>query len=225
MKRSILGLGLAGLLALSAGAASAAKMEATYQGFLQDGGIADQGGFFGGGQLSGPITVVFDYDTSIGAVPDAAEYGFDEVSYGGALASSTSPMSHAAVTIGGATVGLAPADFGFVGTIASSDLIVHAATDGLKNVFVYGFLSFAPTIDQAFSWSGDCDACGRVVFWTDRDQDTGTIGDFTFTRLDIVRLDDAAGGVPEPATWALMIGGFGLAGASLRARRRLAMAQ
>jgi hypothetical protein len=28
--------------------------------------------------------------------------------------------------------------------------------------------------------------------------------------------------VPEPASWALMIGGFGLAGASLRAKRRLA---
>ena len=31
-----------------------------------------------------------------------------------------------------------------------------------------------------------------------------------------------AGAIPEPATWSLMIGGFGLAGAALRARRRRA---
>jgi hypothetical protein len=31
-----------------------------------------------------------------------------------------------------------------------------------------------------------------------------------------------AGGAPEPAAWALMIGGFGLAGASLRRRRAIA---
>ncbi|PZQ65249.1 MAG: hypothetical protein DI570_02460 [Phenylobacterium zucineum] len=31
------------------------------------------------------------------------------------------------------------------------------------------------------------------------------------------------GAVPEPATWALMIGGFGMAGATLRRRRQLAI--
>jgi hypothetical protein len=33
-----------------------------------------------------------------------------------------------------------------------------------------------------------------------------------------------AGGVPEPASWALMIGGFGLAGAALRRRKALVAA-
>ena len=35
-------------------------------------------------------------------------------------------------------------------------------------------------------------------------------------------LVSSAAGVPEPATWALMIGGFGLAGASLRRRKMVA---
>lgn len=39
--------------------------------------------------------------------------------------------------------------------------------------------------------------------------------------LEDVRLADARG-VPEPATWALMIGGFGLAGSALRRRRTTA---
>lgn len=36
--------------------------------------------------------------------------------------------------------------------------------------------------------------------------------------------DASAGGVPEPAAWTMMIGGFGLAGAALRRRRAVAVA-
>ncbi len=46
-------------------------------------------------------------------------------------------------------------------------------------------------------------------------------------QLDNIRINDPtplAGGVPEPASWALMIMGFGLAGATLRRRRALSLA-
>ncbi len=39
-----------------------------------------------------------------------------------------------------------------------------------------------------------------------------------------VHVDGAPGGVPEPATWALMIMGFGSLGAAMRRRRALALA-
>jgi hypothetical protein len=39
--------------------------------------------------------------------------------------------------------------------------------------------------------------------------------------LDNVSLDVTGGGVPEPASWALMIAGFGLAGGALRRRRAM----
>lgn len=40
--------------------------------------------------------------------------------------------------------------------------------------------------------------------------------------IDSVQLGSTSNGVPEPATWAMMIFGFGLAGASLRRRRAVA---
>ncbi len=44
--------------------------------------------------------------------------------------------------------------------------------------------------------------------------------DMTFRTL----IDTAAGGVPEPSSWALLIAGFGLTGAAMRRRRHLAAA-
>jgi hypothetical protein len=42
--------------------------------------------------------------------------------------------------------------------------------------------------------------------------------------IDGTRLSFTLAGVPEPASWALMIAGFGLVGATLRSRRRIAQA-
>ena len=54
-----------------------------------------------------------------------------------------------------------------------------------------------------------------------------TPGQFNFgTYSDTIQLniigDSVVGAVPEPATWAMMIGGFGIAGASMRRRRNKA---
>jgi len=38
-------------------------------------------------------------------------------------------------------------------------------------------------------------------------------------QFDNIRLSDVTGAVPEPATWAMMIGGFGLVGGAMRRRR------
>ncbi len=48
----------------------------------------------------------------------------------------------------------------------------------------------------------------------------------TYAQLDnvVVNAVPAIGGVPEPASWALLIAGFGLTGAALRRRRALAVA-
>ena len=39
------------------------------------------------------------------------------------------------------------------------------------------------------------------------------------SELDLIRVAGFGTAVPEPTTWALMIAGFGLAGAGLRRRR------
>ncbi|MEW5685191.1 MAG: PEPxxWA-CTERM sorting domain-containing protein [Pseudomonadota bacterium] len=52
----------------------------------------------------------------------------------------------------------------------------------------------------------------------------GPVGVPPFALLDNVSLRSATAAVPEPATWALMITGFGLAGGVMRRRRALAAA-
>jgi len=51
--------------------------------------------------------------------------------------------------------------------------------------------------------------------------DTGTVG---FDNFEFNTVRPVSAGVPEPATWSLMIAGFGLLGASLRRRRCAAAA-
>jgi hypothetical protein len=73
--------------------------------------------------------------------------------------------------------------------------------------------------DPSISWDGHVTRDAHNAFPSDDDvhfhEEPGPF-DVSFS------LQDASAGVPEPATWALMLGGFGLAGATLRRRRPVA---
>ena len=86
-------------------------------------------------------------------------------------------------------------------------------TAGNYRVAVSQFANFGPDhIPGAFPGSGTHDFIDFVGNQRD-----------AHWAFDVLNVADATQvGVPEPATWALMIGGFGLAGASLRRRRALA---
>jgi len=69
---------------------------------------------------------------------------------------------------------------------------------------------------QRFTYSGMGASNSTVFTFLSGDP----ASDFSSAFDNVVITTDGVGGVPEPATWALMLGGFGLAGAALRARRR-----
>lgn len=93
---------------------------------------------------------------------------------------------------------------------------VFALTDasGTANVFANGFLG---TLGQTRSFSGTFNlAAGRVIGVGINNAGSFT-GDSTGLRFTVTRNDSAA--VPEPAAWALLIGGFGLVGTAVRSRK------
>ncbi|HEX3367287.1 PEPxxWA-CTERM sorting domain-containing protein [Phenylobacterium sp.] len=104
------------------------------------------------------------------------------------------------------------------------------ATDGLINrlsVTVNGGLG-PIVLTGTDIWGGPGNQVG------DGNQNDGFLITYTFSPQTVHSLtfsqsggpafefDNLAAAIPEPASWALMIGGFGLAGASLRAKRRQA---
>ena len=60
------------------------------------------------------------------------------------------------------------------------------------------------------------------VAWAMVDRITFVANRTRATDLDNFVLTDLASAIPEPSTWAMMLAGFGLVGASMRARRRSA---
>jgi hypothetical protein len=108
-------------------------------------------------------------------------------------------------------------------TSTSPDLVITSLTNG--NQLNFGTTMFGQTIIGAHFGNVNGPAGNVSVFW---------LFDFGATGADFVVLDYPQGwsnaalyttgtgtpGVPEPATWAMMLVGFGAAGAALRRGRR-----
>ena len=78
-------------------------------------------------------------------------------------------------------------------------------------------------LPDAFSFSADDNH--RMNFYYSYNNPNGGYNLYNYATISSMKASPAVGvtsAVPEPATWAMMIGGFGVMGATLRRRRRIA---
>lgn len=210
--------------------ASAALVVATYTGTATG---ADDLGVFGGGMFTdAAFTAVIQYDTTQGTRTTTA--------FGDSLAASgTNPFIEASLTIGGTTYTWAPVTsgsasvsfgsgqhqiivdnvdvqpFGDLYTTFSRHLeLVTFPVPGLSSIDSYANYSDA---DPGL-WSNARFAATTITNPQTQEY-TQTVSQFSLTASNVSV--EVNGAIPEPSTWALMIVGFGSAGAMLR-RRQLA---
>ena len=151
---------------------------------------------------------------------------------GGGIDSGSYHMSQ---TITGLTSGsrytvkfsLASEDFVIPGTVEQVNVWMSTGSASASQLFSAPISSNAtpfgpgPLWDHwgAFSYSFVASAVSATIDFQQTAATTGS-GDTGLDNLSIF----ASGGVPEPASWALMLGGFGALGAALRRRRAMVAA-
>jgi hypothetical protein len=107
---------------------------------------------------------------------------------------------------------------GSFGGIAFSSL-TSAAVTLYQGAFIAYDITAAVTINGKASTINLSKANGTTITIGD---DTYS-GAFGFTNVTLGQAAAAAAAVPEPASWAMMIGGFGLVGAAMRRQRKVAV--
>lgn len=227
--RTLLGsIALAGAVVL-ARPVEAAIMQATWTGVVTDYGT-DNAGIWGpaGGSLLGlTASAVFKYDTTIGDVFTLP--GLVDRVVGGTDYGQPTPILDAWIEINGIQLHFAGDADGAAGVFNSPPGPVgaynYAWTNAPGGNIAYldataNFVSSVVDMTHPFqvSFSNPFDAYAEANFY---DIQTNTLQYevvIDTKTLTVERLD-AVGGVPEPASWTLMILGFGTAGAVLRRRR------
>jgi hypothetical protein len=193
-----------------AGSASATVVTATFTGTVLSG--TDDANLFGGGDLSGlGFKSVYTFDTSIGLGDEVPAYAPGEGRIG-----SSGFITGESLTINGLThsenftshnevvydpFGFADVFYGAYGPVF--------ATQHLNNSLSYGgFHSFTET--------GSGTAANQGSSFAFLGGSLATTGQLDTQRVTLA----GPGAVPEPASWALMLLGFGTMGAMLRHRQR-----
>jgi hypothetical protein len=217
-------------LSLLAADASAAVIQLTATGTVSSG--YDQTGMFGpaGSDLAGAIfSLVSTYDTSLGLV--VIQPNSQAVVAGPGFTGAPPYMGSAVLTVNGVSVNVTSTQSGFLAENVTGVSSFYGDDAVVDNIETFGGvragISFATphVLDLYSGVHGVCgggDTCtggfgfGQGSFVQPYTQFYDNHGLFTVSTFDIV----VSGAVPEPATWAMMILGFGMAGASLRGRRR-----
>jgi hypothetical protein len=215
-------------LVLANPAAAAVKV-ATYTGSVITG--YDTTGVFGVANTSlvgATWTAQYTYDRSLSTVNFSGS-NYDS-SYGGTDYGGPSPIIAATITINGVTRSIpsdtyAEASVGeyFVLNAARRDTII-ATTLTSYQLVIYGELTGGPTqLEQNFGPVALTNGAGYFAYKL-QNTDTGVFthnAEATFGNITSYQISDVAA-VPEPASWAMLIAGFGLVGATSRRRRAVA---
>jgi hypothetical protein len=228
------------LFALSAPAMSAVHF-ITFEGTIDVG--FDEGNLFGfaGGSLAGQsYTQKFVYDSDKGSHYTTADYDFLQ---GGTMSSGISPITSASITINGFTQESGGADngslyFGIFGdgttgiSVLSQETRFTPTNDFAGTSLAGVRFAFSPplslTTDFANPIAGTpLSTLGnsfQIALNDHAGQSTHTFAYFNPTSVTIGSEQTSGGpgtvtgGVPEPASWAMMLAGFGLVGGMMRRR-------
>jgi hypothetical protein len=193
---------------LLAGAAIAAAVSlagaASAQELIQNGGFetGDLTGWSSAGSnvVSGP----FGCTVGVTSCVHAGDFGLSFSSFG-----SESPLTQSVATVAGHTYTISF----WLNSIGAMPNSFSLTWDG-QVLFSQSDIAADGWVEHTFTGTASSDS--TVLTFGLRD-DPG------FSGLDDISVMDA-GGVPEPATWAMMLTGFLGAGAALRSRRRFAVA-